>query len=161
MKIYISGFQFYPLTSPPLRSRGNDTEVLSRYFNEKYCRKMCWQIPDISPEAQKIINKYNWPGNVRQLQNAINYAINTAQDNVINANNLPDYILLDNSHINLSGTTTTVGQLDEVLSIKKLEKAAIDLALLQSHNSIPRAASLLGMSKATLYRKLKEYTDNE
>ncbi|MBP1762414.1 MAG: norR 17, partial [Firmicutes bacterium] len=151
-----------PVTLPPLRARGNDPLLLSRYFIEDYCRKNGFRIPDISPDAQKLILKYDWPGNVRQLQNAIYYAVNTVQGNTIEPQNLPEFILFE-SHPEIKGVsgTTTVDMGGEPLSIKKLEKAAIDLALLQSHNSIPRAAEMLGMSKATLYRKLKEYNTEQ
>lgn len=146
-----------PIQLPPLRTRSNDAALLSRYFAENYCQKVGWAVPQISPDALKVITEYKWPGNVRQLQNAINYAINTAQNDVIQAHNLPNYIILDNSPARLCSAANNGGNMEEVLSIKKLEKAAIDLALLQSQNSIPRAAALLGMSKATLYRKLKEF----
>jgi transcriptional regulator with PAS, ATPase and Fis domain len=151
-----------PINLPPLRIRGNDALLLSRFFIEDYCKRNGFNITDISPEAQKLILKYTWPGNVRQLQNAIYYAVNTAQNDVIEPHNLPEFILFDSSP-EITGVTATTGEMGggEPLSIKKLEKAAIDLALLQSHNSIPRAAEMLGMSKATLYRKLKEYNTEQ
>ncbi len=150
-----------PITLPPLRTRGNDTEILCKYFIDNYCHKLGWKVPRLSPEALKLITEYNWPGNVRQLQNAINYALNTTQSEVIGTNNLPSYIILDSSPVNLGGISNEGGKMEDMLSIKKLEKAAIDLALLQSQNSIPRAAGLLGMSKATLYRKLKEFSNEQ
>lgn len=149
-----------PINLPPLRARGNDTLILSRHFIAEYCNKIGFKVPELSPEAQKLILKYNWPGNVRQLQNAIYYAVNTSQGNVIESENLPEFILYE-SRLEPVATAPAVDMGNEPLSIKKLEKAAIDLALLQSHNSIPRAAEMLGMSKATLYRKLKEFSANE
>jgi PAS domain S-box len=149
-----------PINLPPLRARGNDVLILSRYFVEEYCNKIGFKVPELSPEAQNLILKYNWPGNVRQLQNAIYYAVNTSQGNVIESHNLPEFILYE-SHLEPVGAAPSVDMGNEPLSIKKLEKAAIDLALLQSHNSIPRAAEMLGMSKATLYRKLKEFSAND
>lgn len=146
-----------PVSLPPLRNREKDTLTLSRYFLEKYSRKLGRKVPQLSPQAQKIIQSYDWPGNVRQLENAINYAINVSRGTVIEANNLPENILLDNSPVRSCGIPLGGGNVGEVLSLKKLEKAAIDLALLHSQNSIPRAADLLEISKATLYRKLKEY----
>ncbi|HWQ75695.1 MAG TPA: sigma 54-interacting transcriptional regulator, partial [Syntrophomonas sp.] len=78
---------------PPLRSRGSDIEMLSRTFATKYCQKQGWKIPEISPNAMKCISEYKWPGNVRQLQNAMIYAVNTALDGVIKPENLPQYII--------------------------------------------------------------------
>ncbi len=58
---------------PPLRERNDDISLLSNFFVENYCRKMGWNIPEITPLAQSRINSYGWPGNVRQLQNAMIY----------------------------------------------------------------------------------------
>lgn len=146
-----------PIELPPLRKRGNDAEILSQYFLEKYCRK--WNLPalELSAEAKKVIRQYDWPGNIRQLQNAINYAVNTVKGNIIKANDFPDNILMDSGPVRLSEITNSAAKGEDILSVKNLEKAAIEVALVQAQNSIPRAAALLGMSKATLYRKIKEY----
>ncbi|WP_425805596.1 sigma-54 interaction domain-containing protein [Desulfitobacterium sp. Sab5] len=137
---------------PPLRNRGNDIEILSKHFIEKYCNKQGWKIPKVSPETQKIINEYKWPGNVRQLQNAMTYAVNTAQKGQINPDNLPNYIMIDSNSID---NNTTVN--DEMLRLDNLEKIAIETALLRSDNNMDRAVEILGISRSTLYRKLKDY----
>lgn len=137
---------------PPLRSRGNDIEILSKYFIEKYCKKQGWKIPEITPETQKIINEYKWPGNVRQLQNAMTYAVNTAQKGQINPENLPNYIMIDTAPISNDKMVN-----DEMLRLDNLEKIAIETALLRSDNNMDRTVEMLGISRSTLYRKLKDY----
>jgi len=137
---------------PPLRKRGNDIEVLSKLFIENYCKKQGRKIQQISPAALTKINGYEWPGNVRQLQNAMIYAVNTAQDNLIKPENLPNYILLDSCPIILDEVTDT-----KMLRLENLEKVAIEKALLHANNYLPDAAEILGISRSTLYRKLKEY----
>ncbi|WP_243454313.1 sigma-54 interaction domain-containing protein [Desulfosporosinus fructosivorans] len=137
---------------PPLRKRGNDIEILSKLFIENYCKKQGRKIQQISPAVQKIINEYEWPGNVRQLENAMIYAVNTAQDNLIKPENLPNYILLDSSPIKFNEITD-----NKMLRLENLEKVAIEKSLLLANNYLPVAAEILGISRSTLYRKLKDY----
>lgn len=137
---------------PPLRKRGNDVEILSKLFIDNYCNKQGWNKQEISPAAQTIINEYQWPGNVRQLQNAMIHAANTAQDDLIIPENLPNYILQDSSPINFDDMTD-----NKMLRLDNLEKMAIGKALLASNNFFPVAAEILGISRSTLYRKLKDY----
>lgn len=137
---------------PPLRNRGNDIEILYKYFIEKYCKKQGWKIPKITPETEKIISEYKWPGNVRQLQNAMTYAVNTAQKGQITPDCLPNYIMTDTTPISNDKMAK-----DEMLRLDNLEKMAIETALLRSDNNMDRAVEILGISRSTLYRKLKEY----
>lgn len=136
---------------PPLRSRGNDIEILCKLFIEHYCKKQGRKILRLSPDVLDKLKKYRWPGNVRQLQNTIIYAVNTAEDDYINLENLPQYILLDTDSLldDVKG--------GEVLRLENLEKAAIGKALLLTNNHLLSAAETLGISRSTLYRKLKEY----
>ncbi|MDO0825883.1 sigma-54 interaction domain-containing protein [Desulfosporosinus nitroreducens] len=140
------------LNIPPLRKRGNDIEVLSKMFVNNYCKKSGRKIQQISPAAQKKINEYRWPGNVRQLQNAMIYAVNTTHDDLIKPENLPNYILQDSGPFKINEVSN-----NNVLRLENLEKVAIEKALLHSNNYIPDAAEILGISRSTLYRKLKDY----
>jgi transcriptional regulator with PAS, ATPase and Fis domain len=145
------------LTIPPLRERGNDSKVLSEYFIETYCRKHGWSIPQLSPAAQKKINEYQWPGNVRQLQNAMIYAVNTVQGDVIKPENLPDFILMETCPLKVEDMKNGNKNVGDILCLENLEKAAIETALLHANNYVPDAAEILGISRSTLYRKLKDY----
>jgi Transcriptional regulator containing PAS, AAA-type ATPase, and DNA-binding domains len=145
------------LNIPPLRERGNDIKVLSEFFIEKYCRKNGWEIPQISAAAQKKISEYNWPGNVRQLQNAMIYAVNTVQGGLIKPENLPTYIMLETCPIKIDQINNGSGNIGEILCLETLEKAAIETALMHANNYVPVAAEILGISRSTLYRKLKDY----
>ncbi|MEL7568586.1 MAG: sigma 54-interacting transcriptional regulator, partial [Dehalobacterium sp.] len=141
---------------PSLRERGSDIEILSKFFIENYCRKQGWEIPPISQAAQTIINEYAWPGNVRQLQNAMIYAVNTAQGE-IKPENLPHYIIFDSSLIKVDEMHSGSEKIGATLCLENIEKAAIEAALLRAENRVPAAAEILGISRSTLYRKLKEY----
>ena len=140
---------------PPLRLRENDVEPLGQYFIKKYCEKMEWKVPAISPSARNIMREYNWPGNVRQLENAVIYAVNTVQNQIIEAEDLPAIILNGEP-----AQTIAVGNIAEVYTIEVLEKISIENVLYKTKNNITKAADLLGIGKSTLYRKLKEYNIN-
>lgn len=142
---------------PPLRERGKDIAMLSKLFIRDYCERMGWQEPQISPETEKIINQYRWPGNVRQLQNAIHHAINTADGDLIEPSNLPSYIFSDASTSGSSAISRFSGAADQTLCLKTIEKEAIEAALLRAGNCIPAAAEIVGLSRSTLYRKLRDY----
>lgn len=68
---------------PPLRERGFDIAILADYFSKNYAQRMGWAIPQISSNAIQKILEFSWPGNVRQLENAIIYAVNLAEDKMI------------------------------------------------------------------------------
>lgn len=142
---------------PPLRERGNDVKLLSEYFVDTYCQKQGWKVPQIHPAALKKITEYQWPGNVRQLQNAMIYAVNTVQGDWIKPENLPEYIIMETCPIKVDEITGGSGNLGEMLCLETLEKAAIEAALSHANFYVPAAAEILGISRSTLYRKLKDY----
>lgn len=145
---------------PPLRNRGFDIAILAEHFIKNYAERMGIPVPSISPEAKQKMLEYNWPGNVRQLENAIIYAVNLAEQGVIRAEHLP-LGMLDRTKIeepkNHSPDTQGEALADEPLSIKEAEKAVIQKALARAGNRVAIASKLLGISKTTLYRKLKEH----
>lgn len=140
---------------PPLRERENDVEILAHYFVEQYCRKIGKCGLRLSNAALDLIKKFTWPGNVRQLENAIIYAVNTAQGKTIEPGDLPEFVFGAINEAERVGFST--GHLEEELYLENLEKKAIMKALAYTNNNVPLAADLLGISKSTLYRKLKEY----
>lgn len=142
---------------PPLRERENDVEILAYYFINKYCNKVGKTAHRLSDAALRIIKEYHWPGNVRQLEHAIIYAVNTAQNGIIEPANLPDIIFNDSCSTELFEATDEKIGLEEDLSMDNIEKKAIIKALIHTNNNVPMAADLLGISKSTIYRKLKKY----
>ncbi|HHV64667.1 MAG TPA: sigma 54-interacting transcriptional regulator [Peptococcaceae bacterium] len=136
----------------PLRERKEDIKLYCKYFIENYCQKLGWKVPEIEASAQKIIDEYDWPGNVRQLQNAMIYAVNSATEDLIKVENLPGYILFDS----LQGQNNYSPTM-ETLNLENLEKEAIKKAMSQAKNYVHLAAQILGISRSTLYRKLKYY----
>ena len=146
------------LQIPPLRERGDDTLMLAKHFIQTYCRRAKLPIPQISELVCSLISKYSWPGNVRQLENAMIYAVNMAQENFIYPEHLPEEILRCKfstpAQINYPPPDINV---EEMVSLQDAEILFIRSALSRVNNNVVQAAHLLQVSKSTLYRKLKEY----
>ncbi|MDI6812830.1 MAG: sigma 54-interacting transcriptional regulator [Desulfitobacteriaceae bacterium] len=138
-----------PLTIPPLRERGKDVPILVRFYLEHYAPLTGRDVTEITPEAIAILSKYAWPGNVRELSNVIEYSVTMAPGRFITPEVLPKRILTEAKP--QSGEAS--------LNLKDREREAImkALSLTDSDGHKEDAAKLLGISRATLYRKIKEY----
>ncbi|MDR1603773.1 MAG: sigma 54-interacting transcriptional regulator [Gracilibacteraceae bacterium] len=140
---------------PPLRSRPQDIELLSRYFLRFYCSRQGRTPPKLSESLIAWLKTYDWPGNVRQLQNAIVHALHMATGSIIDEAHLPDYCRQDMDSKELpDGAPDVAGEPTLLLEV---EKRAIRRALAMADNNVPEAAEMLGISRSSLYRKLKEY----
>ena len=131
-----------PISIPPLRERKNDIPLLVDHFlkqaEEDYKRKP----PKISKEALSLMMDYAWPGNVRELQNAIQFAIIKCSGKVITPDELPVELRKNKKTVLKRGPS------------KKLDFDTIKSALEQTGGNKSRAAKLLGVGRATLYRFL-------
>jgi transcriptional regulator with PAS, ATPase and Fis domain len=139
---------------PPLRERFGDIDLLTDYCVDNYCEKVGMPKPEISAQVRSVLNKYSWPGNVRQLENAIIYCLNTCKDRVILPRDLPWEIQTE-SYNPLPELHKE--QRDEILSMSEIEKKSMLMALAKTNNNAVKAAEILGMGKSTFYRKLKRY----
>lgn len=107
-----------------------------------------------------LLLNYPWSGNIRELRNAAHRLVLLMEDGFIDENNLPREIL-EWGQKNEKQTTIlekqNIDTTNQTLSIRDLEKASIEKALLESNGNRDRAAKLLGISRATIFRKIKEY----
>lgn len=133
----------YELVIPPLREREGDIQMLIDFFLEHFRSQHGQPKMKLSKKANARMLAYHWPGNVRQLRNVIDSAIVMADGNEIQ---LDDLGIREPSD----------GEL-ETLRIDHWEQKLIKDALKRTGNSVPKAAELLGISRATLYRKIDEY----
>lgn len=143
---------------PPLRERKGDVELLTRYFIERYCREKKLPIPDISDEVFDLLKRNPWPGNVRELEGAIKYSIYMAQGNRIEAKHLNKDILhgvLPQKSNRAAPPLNPESDDETLLPLTDLEALYVKKALKATNNNATRAAALLGISKTTLYRKMK------
>lgn len=139
---------------PPLRARGQDILLLAQHFVEKIARQKNNSAPVLSDLAIIYLLKYDWPGNVRQLENAMFYAVTVCKGNIIKPEDLPAEIL---EKLNIAEPANSTNNADNKLSMQDVEKVMIINALKQTENNVSEAAKLLKMSRSTLYRKIKLY----
>jgi DNA-binding NtrC family response regulator len=134
---------------PSLKEHKEDIPLLCSHFIERYSKKMGIDIVTIDDKAMNVLLNYSWPGNIRELENTIIYAINSSTNSVITVSELPSRIL---ASINNQLDTQ---DLHNQTKVKDYEYVAIMDALKQTNNNIRQAAAILGMNKSTLYRKLR------
>ena len=147
-----------PLQVPPLRKRLDDIDLLVSHFANKYCTLFEKKLIKLPPSIVNKMRLYDWPGNIRELENAIEYLVNIAgEDGSINTAAIHANFLCgvkpssENEQISCSGQA--------VIPLKEMEKQAILRALSvfgDTTQGKKAAANRLGISLATLYRKLNE-----
>lgn len=154
--------QTFALEVPPLRDRGDDLELLAGHFLHKYAAAIDRRINSISPEALELLETYSWPGNVRELENAVERAVAFSSGDVLAVEDLPDRVREEASDgrpaaeelEGPSGGFRLFPDEGRVPSLEELEDRYIRQVLELADGNKSRAASLLGISRRTLYRKL-------
>ncbi|SDD57697.1 sigma-54-dependent Fis family transcriptional regulator [Sporomusa acidovorans] len=149
----------FKLSLPPLRERESDIIELAQHFISTTAAKLQIPAPSLSDAAKMELLEYAWPGNVRQLQNVILYAVHMSKDGVIWPEDLPDEINASAKSQNREEHGAKVNPLAKRrnLSIQEIEKLAITQSLYQTGNNVCETAKLLGLAKSTLYKKIKKY----
>ncbi len=135
------------LKLPPLRERGDDIQILAKYFVEKYSLEMNKPIKPIDEDAMKILKSYYWPGNIREMQNVIERAVLLCDSNSIGLKHLPEEIK------NIDADT--FDQTSLPLSIEEFTKRTI--MKYQSKCSEQELASMLGITRKALWEKRKRW----
>jgi len=134
-----------PLYIPPLRERKSDIPLLIEYFMENLSNKLNKEVIEISKEYVNIMLNYNWPGNIRELENVIELIINTESMPVEYFNNVESN---DNIQNIIYG---------EALDLESVEKEHIKRVLKIFNNNITHSAKALDIRRNTLYNKIKKY----
>ena len=151
---------FY-LYLPPLRERKETIPNLIKLFVHKNNELLEKHISRISPAAESILANYGFPGNVRELENIIEHAVVMADTNEITERDLPDFMvrnrLLLEGPPHVSENACKPDQPSEIQSLKDIEHDYIKQALAVLNNNYSNAAKKLGISRSTLWRKIKEY----
>lgn len=135
------------LEIPPLRKRGNDILLLADFFLKKYAAK--YQKPDIrfSPQARKQFLEYQWPGNVRELQHSIEKAVIMCDNNFLFPE---DFFFKSSPHPVLPDD-------DTLQTLEDMEREMIIQAIERHSGNISAVASQLGITRQTLYNKMKKF----
>ena len=134
---------------PPLRQRRDDILLLAQHFIGLYARQIGRTVPSLSTEAKNIFLAYPWPGNVREMMNAIEHALIVCEDE-ITRHDLPIDML--------TGDTSTAA--DDSFDLKSVERNHIIKVLHHTHGNKTETARLLKIGLTTLYRKIEEYGIN-
>jgi len=144
----------FQIEVPPLRERKQDIPPLVASFVKQFAQQLGKPEPAIAPDAFQKLLDYSWPGNVRELQNAMEYAVVLARQNLIGIKELPAEVQLP---VALQQTERSTSTRQGVQSLDDVERTTILQALAQCHGNKKKAAELLGIQRPTLYNKLKRY----
>ncbi|MCI7205259.1 MAG: sigma 54-interacting transcriptional regulator [Clostridium sp.] len=142
-----------PITLPALRQRKDDIPLLIDYMIKEYAHKLNKDVIGIEDDAKKTLIDYSWPGNVRELQNVIEYSINMSNSSLLNLDIIPN-------NIKSKYYDEKSNKCEEIRTLEDLEKEEISKALNKfKHYKKDKelVAKSLGISRATLYRKLEKY----
>jgi len=143
----------FQIEVPPLRERKQDIPPLVASFVKQFAQQLGKPEPAIAPDAFQKLLDYAWPGNVRELQNAMEYAVVLARQNLIGVKELPAEVQLPAVLQQTERSTPRAG----VQSLDDVERDTILQALAHCHGNKKKAAELLGIQRPTLYNKLKRY----
>jgi transcriptional regulator with PAS, ATPase and Fis domain len=145
-----------PILLPPLRDRREDIALLARYFLQKTCREMNRPLMSISPSAMRALEAYEWPGNVREMENVIERSVALGEGEVIDRQDLPRTIGGEGDMGEpVPCPRITVEGVEMGRTLEAIERGMIRQALDLSGGVKSRAASLLGLNRTTLVEKIK------
>lgn len=131
-----------PLYLPPLRERREDIPELVKYYMNKTCKRLNKHFINISEDYMEYLKSYDWPGNIRELENVIEYIVNseTIQKNLYEAS-------MEQAPVNIRSD----------ISLDQMEKQYITNIVKETDGNITAASRILGIGRNTLYRKIEKY----
>jgi NtrC-family two-component system response regulator AlgB len=139
---------------PPLRSRDGDLIRFAEHYENFFAEQCGRKLEGLSPEAVACIRAYAWPGNLRELRNAIERAVILAKREKLCPEDFPAELRGQNT-IATSPNGENLPQVGSLISLEKLEEAHLR-KILERTPSLSEAAEILGIDQATLYRKRKK-----
>ncbi|MBB2737362.1 MULTISPECIES: sigma-54-dependent Fis family transcriptional regulator [Bradyrhizobium] len=149
-------------TIPPLRERLGDVEILIDHFNRQFATIYSTQPLRFEAATMELLRRYSWPGNVRELRNLIENLVLMTITGIVTPRDLPEDFLevtpAQPPSISVQSENRATGsEGDEVARFDEMERRAIERAVANAGGNIAAAAEKLGLSRATLYRKLHQY----
>ncbi len=133
---------------PPLRERQDDIPTLANHFLKQYSQKYRKNFTGFRPAAMELLQRYQWPGNIRELQHAIERAIIMAEGDELDSR---DFFFLSAKPASEKAPTAVTLNLDD------MERSTIQRAIDKNGGNISKAAKELGLTRASLYRRLEKY----
>ncbi|MCA0385124.1 MAG: sigma 54-interacting transcriptional regulator [Firmicutes bacterium] len=138
---------------PPLRARKEDVEILTLKLMEKLSNALGKYVSAITVDALDSLKSYNWPGNIRELENIVERAINMTEGETIELQHLPTFIIAEQHYEQREVTTLTSLK----HAVEEVEKATIIKCLKAVHYNKLKAAKILGISRTSLYEKIEKF----
>jgi DNA-binding NtrC family response regulator len=147
----------FPIFIPPLRQRRSDILVLAEHFVEEFNRKLGKNMKGFTKKSLKLIYEYDWPGNIREMENTIERCLIISDKDIIDIDELPQHIrAADKSgFFDQPGTIFTD---DNIVPFEKIKEEAIRHALRVTKGNIVEAAKRLQLGRATIYRLMEKYS---
>ncbi|MFZ1083000.1 MAG: sigma-54 dependent transcriptional regulator [Candidatus Kryptoniota bacterium] len=134
---------------PPLRERREDIPLLARSFIERLSHELGKEIDDITESGLKLLMDYNWAGNVRELENAVERAMVTCKNKVLTDE--------DFGFLELNGSRRNTWDVPDSMTLDEIEKQVIEATIKRTEGNVKDAATILGIDRSTLYEKIKKY----
>jgi len=133
---------------PQLKDRLEDFDPLTEYFIDIYCKKYKVEKKRIGPGTMKRLQKHDWPGNIRELQHAIERAVILSESNILEPH---DFFIDDREGIDADSFTP------DNLNLEEVERVLVRKVIDKHGGNISRAAKELGLTRASLYRRIEKY----
>ena len=143
------------ITLPPLNERIEDIPLLANAFLKEFAKENNKSVKELSSEAMRALNKHDWPGNVRELRTAIEHGVVMSNSTKITLRHLPASIRGE-SVVNVHTINAASEDKEQPFSLEKSETKLIMAALNHTNGNRTEAAKLLGISRRTLQRKIKD-----
>ncbi|WP_313342304.1 sigma 54-interacting transcriptional regulator [Sedimentibacter sp.] len=141
---------------PSMRERKSDIPILVEYFINKYSYRLDKTILGISPDALDLLINYDWLGNVRELENVLERAVNICEGNMITEKEINSDLFYQDNDINQHSNMNSANE-NDIVPLEVLEERAIKQALTASNGNITTAANMLKVTRNTIYNKVKKY----
>lgn len=142
-----------PIKIPPLREREGDLPILIRYFFRIKSKKLNKNIKSIKADIYTKMMNYNWPGNIRELENCV--------ENIVNLDGEETMFFEDNENANITKDDFIIEESnlvnEKIYTLEELEKNAIIKAIKEDKHNMTKIAKDLGINRSTLYAKIKKY----
>ena len=139
-----------PIHVPPLRNRRNDIPLLARNFLEKFAEEQHKSVKRFSPEAMRLLLDYDWPGNVRELENSVEHATVIVKGQYVEVSELPAVIQKSKPRVSKIENGSHPSMVENEINLLKE-------VLAECNWNKKETAARLGISRSTLYEKLKKY----
>jgi two-component system response regulator AtoC len=146
----------FPISIPPLRQRKGDILILAENFIQRFSQKLGKNIKGFSKKALKLIYEYNWPGNVREMENTIERCIIITDKDTIDVEDLPAHLRSGESSSSIDYTGPLFSD-ETIIPFEKLKEESIRHALAITEGNIVEAAKKLQLGRATIYRLMDKY----